>query len=204
MRLSILTLYREENGAYHTVFKTNHSRKIYLAISVNDDICTIEECYYLDRSVRKVPKCLTWEPFAMDRLTEKISAELDKTFLEVKFIDALLGKEALIEDALEEEKKKILLLLKKNTQLRTIFKNKYHRAIYLEITLDGGRSYISDCHYADERSGMIPHGLTTICFAFSQKKMLQIVNDELEGGFSDVAIADEYTIALDRPICGSI
>ena len=203
MKPSKLIFNKYENG-WHTVFKTEHGRKIYLAISVSENVCSIEECYYLDRSVRKVPKCLTWEPFAMDKLTEKISAELDKTFLEVKFIDEFLGKEALIEGALEEEKKKILLLLKKNTQLRTIFKNKYHRAIYLEITLDGGRSYISDCHYADERSGMVPHGLTTIYFAFSLKNILQIVNDELEGGFSDVAIADEYTVALDRPICGSI
>ena len=201
---SVLTLYRKENGVYHAVFKTNHARKIYLAISAKDDICTIEECYYLDRSVKKIPKCLTWEPFAMDRLTEKIVAELDKTFLEIRFIDELLGKEDLIEGALEGEKKKILLLLKKDNQLRTIFKNKYHRAICLAITLDGDRGCIFDCHYADERSGHIPHGLTSIYFPFSLKNVLQIINDELEGGFSDVAIADEYTVALDRPICGSI
>ena len=204
MRPSVLTLYRKENDAYHTVFKTNHARKIYLAISVKDDICTTEECYYLDRSVKKVPKCLTWEPFVMDKLTEKIAAELDKTFLEVKFIDELLDKEDLIEGALEGEKKKILLLLKKNNQLRTIFKNKYHRAIYLEITLDDDRGCISECHYADERSGNIPHGLTSIYFPFSLKNVLRIVNDELEGGFSDAVIADEYTVALDQPICGSI
>ena len=203
MRPSSLIFNKSENG-WHTVFKTEHGRKIYLAISVNDDICTIEECYYLDRSVKKIPKCLTWESFAMDSLTEKIAAELDTTFSKIRFIDELLGKEDLIEGALEGEKKKILLLLKKDNQLRTIFKNKYHRAIYLELALDGDRGCISECHYADERSGHIPHGLTSIYFPFSLKNVLRIVNDELEGGFSDVVIADEYTVALDRPICGSI
>lgn len=140
----------------------------------------------------------------MDRLTEKIAAELDKTFLEIRFFEELLGKEALIEGALEGEKKKILLLLKKDNQLRTIFKNKYHRSIYLEITLDGDRGCISDCHYADERSENIPYGLMSICFPFSLKNVLRIVNNELEGGFSDAVVADEYTVALDRPICGSI
>lgn len=36
------------------------------------------------------------------------------------------------------------------------------------------------------------------------EELLRIVNTELEGGFSDVAIASEYTLVLDRPICGSI
>jgi hypothetical protein len=36
------------------------------------------------------------------------------------------------------------------------------------------------------------------------QELLRVVNDELEGGFTDVAIAGEYTLVLDRPICGSI
>ena len=206
-KTSILTFIKNEKGSWHTAFKTDHSRQIYLSlVFVIGDMFTVEECYYLDRSTKKVPKALTIsETFELGALTEKITRELDKSFSKIRFLDNhVLTREELISSYLSTEKKKILLLLKKNTQLRTIFKNKYHRAIYLDITLDGGRSYISDCHYADERSGMVPHGLTTIYFAFTLKNILQIVNDELEGGFSDVAIADEYTVALDRPICGSI
>ena len=77
---------------------------------------------------------------------------------------------------------------------------KYHRSIYLEITL----SVISDCHYADTRSEEILHGLTTIYFPFSTEVLLRIVNKELEGGFTDVAITADHSPVLNRPICGSI
>jgi hypothetical protein len=35
-------------------------------------------------------------------------------------------------------------------------------------------------------------------------ELLRIVNTELEGGFTDVAVSEEHTLVLDRPICGSI
>jgi hypothetical protein len=115
-----------------------------------------------------------------------------------------LTKDELISSYLCGEKKKILLLLKEENVFRTIFKNKYHRSIYLEITLSGERAFISDCHYADARSDEIPYGLKTIYFPFSMKALLNIANKELEGGFTDVAITEEHTLVLDRPICGRI
>ena len=205
MNPSILTLMKNENGAYHAVFKTNHSRKIYLALSLSGDICMVNECYYLDRSTKKIPKALTFGAFGSEDILNKISRELDKTFSEIKFLEnSILTKEKLISSYLSREKKRILLLLKTDSQLRTIFKNKYHRSIYLEITFSEERALISDCHYADMRSGEIPYGLKTIYFRYSMETLLSIVNKELEGGFTDVAITEEYTLVLDCPICGSI
>ena len=204
MNPSILKLTANENGIYHAVFKNNHARQIYLALSVRGAVCTVEECYYLDRSTKKTPKALTFGPFGRKELAEKIARELDKRFSEIQFLDNVIPKEELIAAFLVGEKKKVLLLLKERDVLRTVFKNKYHRAIYFEVTLTTGRALISDCHYADTRSRDIPQGLTTIYFPFSMENLLTIVNTELEGGFTDVAVSEEHTLVLDRPICGSI
>lgn len=202
---NILIMIKKEEGNYHTVFKNTHARIIYLALSKKADIYVVEECYYLDRSTKKVPKALNFGAFGREALLVKISKELDKTFSEIRFLDnQILTKDELISSYLCGEKKKILLLLKEENVFRTIFKNKYHRSIYLEITLSGERALISDCHYADTRSEEIPHGLKTIYFSFSMEGLLKIVNTELEGGFTDIAVTEEHTLVLDRPICGRI
>ena len=205
MKKSVLTMIKNESGEYQAVFTNKHSRKLYLALSLSGDICTVNECYYLDRSTKKIPKALNFGAFGSEDILNKISRELDKTFSEIRFLEnSILTKEKLIDSYLSEEKKKILLLLKTDSQLRTIFKNKYHRSIYLEITLLEERALISDCHYADTRSEEIPHGLKTIYFSFSMEGLLKIVNTELEGGFTDVAITEEHTLVLNSPICGRI
>ena len=205
MKPSVRIFIKNENDDWHIVFKNNHGRKIYLALSVSGDMYEIVECYYLDRSTKKVPKTLIFEPFGRKELADKFSRELDKSFSEIRFLEnVILKKEDLIFAYLGGEKKKILLLLKEGNRLRTIFKNKYHRSIYFEVTLMQGRALISDCHYADTRSREIPRGLITIYFSFSMENLLTIVNTEVEGGFTDVAISEAHTLVLDRPICGSI
>ena len=205
MKTSVLKFIKNENGGFHAVFKNNHARQIYLALFESGDTFTIEECYYLDRSTKKRPKALTFEPFSRGELADKIARELDKRFSKIRFLDnPILTEEELISSYLSDEKKRILLMLREGNVLRTVFKNKYHRAIYFEVTLTCGRALISDCHYADTRSREVPQGLTTIYFPFSMERLLAVVNTELEGGFSDVAISKRYTIVLDRPICGSI
>ena len=205
MKTSVLKFIKNENGGWHAAFKTNHARKIYLALSVSGDTFTIEECYYLDRSTKKRPKALTFEPFGRGELADKIARELDKSFSKIRFLEnQILTEDELISSYLSDEKKKILLMLKEENVLRTVFKNKYHRAIYFEVTRTCGRALISDCHYADTRSGEVPQGLTTIYFPFSMERLLAVVNTELEGGFTDMAVSEEHTLVLDRPICGSI
>jgi hypothetical protein len=148
---------------------------------------------------------LTFESFGIESLEEKLSKELDVMFSEIRCSEnEILTKEELISHFLGKEKKKILLMLREGETLRTVFRNKTHRSIYLEIRLDHGQALIFDCHYADDRSQAVPYGLTTIRFSFSLHELLRIVNDELEGGFTDVAVSEVHTIVLDRPICGSI
>ena len=85
MKPCTLTFTKNENGDFHAVFKNRHARKIYLAISVSKNICTMNECCYIDRSTRKIPKSLTYEAFGIKLLAEKISKELDVTFSEIRF-----------------------------------------------------------------------------------------------------------------------
>ena len=204
MKTSVLTFINNEGGSWHAIFKTNHSRKLYLALSVSGDVCTVEECYYLDRSTKKIPKALTFEPFSRDMLAEKIAKELDKRFSEIRFLENVIPKKELISAYLGGEKKKILLLLKKGDYLRTIFKNNSHRTIFLEMKVEGDRGLIARCEYQDDRSSVMVFGLKTIYFDFSLHALLEIVNTELEGGFTDVAVTEEHTLILDRPICGRI
>ena len=108
-------------------------------------------------------------------------------------------------------KPKILIMLADNNGvIRTIFKSKFRREIYLEIALSGESNIatISKCYYVDKRAKgqkIPPQGITTVHFEFSLKNLLEIVNTELEGGFTDVLISSpHHTITLDRSICGAI
>ena len=205
MKQSVLTLTPDGTGAYHAVFTNNHGRKLYLALSIKDGTCYIQDCHYIDRSTRKVPKKWGSRPFPYGMLKDKISSELDKLFASIFFSDIPpISKKDLVYEYLDREKKHILLLLKDGCFMRSIFKNRYHRSIYLEIKLDGSRALISDCRYCDVRSGErnVPHGLTTVFFDYSLENILRIANSELEGGFCDIAVTGEHTLKLDSPICG--
>ena len=207
MEKSTLILTLSPSGTYHTVFGNNHGRKLYFELSANGNIGKVEECFYLDRQAKKSPKKLTEEPFSLTSLLEKICAELDKSFERVEFSESpILDKNELISEYLHNEKKHVLLLLKEGNTLRTIFRNRHYRSIHLEIKRDGERALISVCRYCDTRSGTknSPQGLKTIFFDYSLPRLLHIVNSELEGGFTDIAIAEEYTVTLSRPICGRI
>ena len=205
MKNSVLTLTSTLSGTYHAIFTNNHGRKLYIELSVEPNICKMKNCYYIDRSSKKMPKKLTPEPFLPEMLIEKIAAELDKRFSRIEFANnEPMFEKDLIEHYISSEKKHILLLLKEENTIRTIFRNRYYRSIYFEVAINGNKSIISACRYCDERSGEknIPHGLKTIFFDFSLSNILQIVNNELEGGFTDVAITEDNTITLNRPICG--
>ena len=107
MKKSILHFRKYKEGGYHAVFKNTHARIIYLALSKKADTCVVEECYYLDRSTKKVPKALTFKPFECRELADKISKELDKTFSEIRFLDnQILTKDELISSHLCGEKRR--------------------------------------------------------------------------------------------------
>ena len=65
-----------------------------------------------------------------------------------------------------KRKKKILIMIAEGNVLRTILKNKYHRTILFELTLDDrGVAIITQCHYIDKRAKgkkIPPQGIVTV------------------------------------------
>ena len=208
-----LSFYRSDKCQYITIFRNNHGRVIFLSIILVDGWISIKECFYLDRVSRPAePKRLATSICKISSLLNVIKNELDKSFNEIELDDSVvMSKEALISTHMAARKPKILIMLADNNGvIRTIFKSKFRREIYLEIALsgEGNVATISKCYYVDKRAkGMKipPQGLITVRFEFSLKNLLEIVNTELEGGFSEVLISSlHHTITLDRPICGAI
>ena len=172
-----------------------------------DGICIILECVYIDRHTLCFPKKQVTKTVSINNLLELIRRELDKDFSEAIWLEEILSRNSLIESFQKPDKKKILLLLKEGNVIRTIFKSRVRREILLEVRVSDGVGLITRCHYCDKRDQgrrTTPYGLTTIFFPYSLKRLLEIVNSELEGGFTDVMISDDHTVTLDRPICGWI
>ena len=125
-----------------------------------------------------------------------------------------ITKEQLLRHTRWEERPYILLFLRMSNGLYTCFKNRHRRSISLHVRLepdgDNQRAVIIDCCYCDERGKRAgqkytPHGLVTISFDYSLDNLLEIVNRELEGGFSGIITADDFQFPdLDRPFCGRI
>ena len=118
-----------------------------------------------------------------------------------------MSKEYLISLQLGCRKKKILIMLSEGDVLKTIFKSKYRREIYFELSINGGMATITQCYYVDKRAKGLkipPQGIVTVRFEFSLEKLIEVVNSELEGGFTDAIITREHTIVLGRAICGAI
>lgn len=208
MKRSVLELHNAGGNDYQAFIKNNHGRKLYFKLSALDKKCEIVDCFYIDRAKRTEPKLLKTRKFQLDELLSVIAKELDKNYSEYRFADApVLTTEDFIEQVLHTEKYNILIMLKNENTLKTIFKNRFHRAIYLEIEVHDKKALIKECRYCDERgegTTITPYSITTIYFDYNFTNILNIVNDELEGGFTDLLITENHTIKLDRAICGSI
>ena len=209
MKAKVLSFYKSENDRYISVFRNNHGRVIYLSIIRIGERIEIAECEYLDRTKAMTPTRLVTHNCALDELLDVIREELDRDFVEVEFCDdVIMTKDYLVSSFLGKRKKKILIMIADGNKLATILKNKYHRTILLELTLDDrGAATITQCHYIDKRAKgkkIPPQGLVSVRFEFSFPKLLEIANYELEGGFTDAIITHAHTLKLDGPICGAI
>ncbi len=208
MKRSVFELHKSNDGDYQAVIKNNHGRLIYMKMSIVDGSCDIKSCFYIDRAKRPVPKLFNTRKCDLNNLLSVISRELDKSFDSYQFVDSsVLEIEDYIKQFIEKEKYNILIMLQNDDTLETIFKNRFHRAIYLKIDTSREKALIQICKYCDERGKGVdttPYNLTTIYFKFDKANLLSVVNKELEGGFTDVVVTNNHTITLDRPICGSI
>ena len=207
--MSNLLLQKNDRGNYHAIFINNHGRILYIEIMFIEDFAVISDCEYIDRSKKSIPQKMTTHACVRGELLDLIACQLDKRFDSVDFLEyILLSKDSLISNFLSSRKKKTLIMLADGNILRTIFKSKVRREIYLELSVDNkGVATITQCCYVDKRAKGLkipPQGIVTVRFEFSLNKLLRVINEELVGGFSDVMLTREHTIVLDRPICGSI
>lgn len=210
MKRSVLELHNAGENIYQAFIKNLHGRRMYLKLSIVNGECEILCCFYIDRTSRSEPQLLETRRFPLDELITVVARELDKSFGSYEFVDGpIVPMEDFIQQVTHREKYKILIMLKDGETLKTIFRNRFRRSIYLEIDTSGEKALINVCKYCDVRGvgvDITPYHLTTIYFHYDKDftNLLNIVNNELEGGFTDVVITESHTIVLDRPICGSI
>ena len=209
------------DGRFHTVLRSRHGRRIYLALDLaeDEDTCMIRECMYVDREREVCPRRLETRLFSVSVLSQVLMRELDCCTGDYilgdnsyHFCDPIT-KDELIARARWEERPYVLILLRMGNRLYTCFKNRHRRAICLEVTVNPeltGRAVITKCCYCDQRArrsgrSVTPRGLTTISFDYSLENLLAMINTELEGGFSAAVTADEYQLPdLWHPFCGRI
>ena len=155
MKNKVLPLYKSETDRYISAFRNNHGRIIYLSIVRSGERMEIAECEYLDRSKVVTPKRLITRSCALNELLDVIREELDRNFAEVEFCnDVIISKDYLVSSFLGKRKKKILIMLSEGDILKTIFKSKYRREIYLELSMNGDMATIIQCHYVDRIIGV--------------------------------------------------
>ena len=221
IRRESLILYKTQNGNFRTVIKTKHSRVIYLEISLADDTVAIGQCYYLDRGRITYPQKLTTKEFPFSEILSVITAELDRKYysVEMSIEYSELTKEDFIATQLGGIKKKynFLIFLGEGefindvpSIIKTRFKNKIHRCIYLELHYRNGKGIISDCHYEDReykaRTNVIPETLSTVFFNYDRDTIVHIINTELDTNFTDIIFVTDGSINIKNKValCGNI
>lgn len=81
-------------NSFGTIFKTKHGRIVLLALSIEDTVCTITDCFYIDRNQGRTgvkrysskPQKMQTFQFGIDDLLSVIESELDKKFLPVRLL----------------------------------------------------------------------------------------------------------------------
>lgn len=223
-----LTLYSMETGNLRTVIKTKHGRIIYWELIPSNGKLIVKDCYYLDRmrsgKCYAAPKKLVTKEFSSNDIINVIESELDRRYYGIEFSDDYrdLSSDKFIDIQLRSMQRKynFLIFIGEGEPIdgipsiiRTRFKNRIHRGIYLELNYSGnGKGVVTDCRYYDrkykERSTVIPETLSTVFFDYNRQAILHIVNSELNNSFThiifihnkDSGINIEDNIAL----CGNI
>ena len=154
MHKSILKL--EASGSastFRTTIKTRHGRVLFLSLEINDSICTIRDCFYIDRNqgregearYKAKPKKLRTLQFPVEDLLVVIEAELDKKFYGVEFVEtgqANLSLDEYLDFKASSSNRKYRFLIMVGdgdsynglpTLLRTRLKTKLHRSVYVEL-----------------------------------------------------------------------
>ena len=218
-----LILHKTKDGHYRSVIKTKHGRLIYLEISKSNNSLSVKNCYYLDRircgEYYSSPQKLITRDFNYDEILDVIGSELDRKYFGVEISDkfADLTKDEFIDSQLKQEKYNFLIFIGEGklingvpSVIKTRFKNRLHRGIYLEMQYSNGKGVITDCHYYDrkykERSKVVPEMLSTVFFEYNRHTILHIVNNELNTAFNHIIFVTDGSLDIDNEIalCGNI
>ena len=141
-----LILESAQDGTFHTFFRNNHSRWIYMNMALDGEAVHITDCFYIDRPKNQgsyaIPKKLKTKHCNLNALLEVCANELDKRFfgIEIRNKTDRLTKEAYIQSVVSDSGKfKPLILVGKiegdelPERLATRLKNRIHRSIYLDL-----------------------------------------------------------------------
>lgn len=225
MKRQNLKLYKLNDNTFRTVIKTRHGRIIYLELSRKSHTMTINHCYYVDRvrggEYYAAPKKLVTRNFDYDKLLHVAETELDRKYYGTDVVNSLseLTTEEFIQHMLQEMNPyyKFLIFIGEGdlingipSVIRTRFKNRIHRAIYLEMRCMDGKGVITDCYYYDrrykERNKVIPEALSSVRFEYNRQAILNIVNNELNAAFTDSIFVTDGSLNIENalPLCGYI
>lgn len=220
-----LILHKTENGNYRSVIKTKHARIIFFEIKLDNNKVTVINCYYLDRlrgrEYYASPQKLKTLNFSYNKICSVIASELDKKYYGVEITDkfADLNKDEFISIQLKNMQRKynFLIFIGEGEPvsgipsiIRTRFKNRIHRSIYIEMQYKNRKGVITDCHYYDrkykERSKVIPETLSTVFFEYNRQTILNIINNELNVAFTDIIFVTDGSLDIDNKValCGNI
>ena len=234
MKKSILRLERYNSadpGTYRTIFKNQHGRVLFLALTVQENACAILDCFYLDLNQEKSgedrrsarPKKLRTVRFPVADLLSVIGNELDKQFYGIEYEESNLenaSTEAYIRkwECLSNCKYRFLVMTGEGelrnglpVKLRTRLKNKLHRSVYVELEYyKDGKGVVKECFYYDReyrqrKRKVIPPMLLSCFFPYTKEGILNLINQEICCEFTHMLITDDINIDTNTtPLCGSI
>lgn len=225
MKKQQLLLHKTDSGNYRSVIKTKHGRLIYLEISEGNNSLSVKNCYYLDRircgEYYSSPLKFVTKKFSYTEILDVIASELDRQYFGVEITDkfADITKDEFINFQLKAMRKKYNFLIfvgegefinNVPSVIKTRFKNKIHRCIYLELHYRNGKGVIADCHYEDReykaRTNVIPETLSTVFFNYDRDTIIHIVNTELDTDFTDIIFVTDGSINIENKValCGNI
>ena len=192
----------------------------------------ISECWYIDRNIgktcdkRKSAKPLLWQTKELDSNIENLRRvlveELDITpFLEIDFVEnedtISLTTEEFISHHTADDKYRFLILVQKNTEkgvvLETVIKNKVHRRIYVNLSLQKEKNAytLSRCYYSDRvyklNERKMPETLVNgNTKGLLREDLIQWFNEQLTCDFNAVLFVSPEDIKIDtsKAICGTL
>lgn len=225
MKKQQLILHKTESGNYRSVIKTKHGRLIYLEISKSNNTVSVIELIYIDRirggEYYSSPLKFVTKKFSYTNILDVVASELDRQYFGVEITDkfADLTKDEFIDLQLKAMQRKynFLIFIGEGefidgipSVIKTRFKNRIHRGIYLEMRYSNGKGVITDSHYYDrkykERSKVVPEMLSSVFFEYNRQAILHIVNNELNTAFTHIIFVTDGSLDIDNEIalCGNI